>query len=415
MKTIERVIGQSELMVADIGYFFAFSNLFRWLNLALAFVLLYFQATPKMPTAITVAVFSSVFFYNSAMTLWSNQIALLLRKHRYLILLDVAFSFWLLVAYGWRSPFTVYSFSSVMVAGVIFRMGGIFLIAGATAAAYGLSVAINGFTWAEIVKMDAVDGHLFLYFDYFLIAIFFSYPAYLAQKLRDTAAKLREAQSEIKELTKAKERRRLAEDIHDSVAQSLYGINLMLDESRKYCQDDDLAKRLSLAKEASSRALGEIRTVIDDLFVENYADQTFKDIAKATLKNVETMSALKTSLSINGQEPVLKLAAKKSLCLILQEATSNVVKHANAKSLTVRADFTSDIIEISVIDDGNGFQSGTKNKGLGLNNMASRAEDLGGSCEIDAQKSGTSVVVTVSRAKVMSREEKPVATLGSDS
>ncbi|HEB12158.1 MAG TPA: sensor histidine kinase [Actinobacteria bacterium] len=383
--------------VADgISLFFSFVNAFRWLNWVLAVVLLFFNATPRMPLAITISVYGGVFLYNAALTLRSDQIKRLLIKFPALILVDVLFCFILLVVYGWRSPFTVYSFSPVMLSGAMLNLYGVFLVAGISAAAYGASVAINGFTWAQIVKMDAVDGHLFQYFDFFLVAIFFGFPAYIAEKLGESNEKLTKAKSMIEAMTKAKERQRLAGDIHDNVAQSLLGLGLILDASQKQCTDEQLNEQLSLAKKASEKALDEIRVVIDDLYVENYGSRSFCDIARAIIKRIKEEHSMAVDFQVKGKEHELGPEIKKNLCLILKEATTNVIKHARAESMSINIEFSTEQVGLIVIDNGSGIKLGESHKGHGIKNIETRVKALKGSCKITSlKKSGTKVEVRV--------------------
>ncbi len=392
----ERGILRASPVADGIRLFFSFVNVFRWLNWSLALVLLFFNATPPMPLAVTIAVYAGVFVYNGVLTLRSDQIRRLLTKFPSLILVDVLICFVLLVIYGWRSPFTVYSFSPVMLSGAIFSLYGVFLVAGISAAAYGVSVSINGFTWAQIVEMDAVDGHLFQYFDFFLVAIFFGFPAFIAEKLGQSNEELTKAKTMLETLTKAKERRRLADDIHDNVAQSLYGIGLLLDASQKLCGDEQLSEQLALAKEASEKALDEMRVVIDDLFVESYGSRSFCDIARANIEKMKEVCSIAVEFHVNGKEPELDLEIKKNLCLILKEATTNVIKHANAELMSVSIEFSPEQIGLIVADDGQGIKPGERHGGYGINNIEKRVKALTGSCKISSEeRGGTKVEVTV--------------------
>ncbi len=392
----DRGILRAAPVAEGVRLFFSFVNVFRWLNWALALVLLFFNATPPMPVAVTVAVYGGVFVYNGLLTLRSEQVRGWLTRFPSLILVDVFICFILLVVYGWRSPFTVYSFSPVMLSGAIFSLYGVFMVAVISSVAYGLSVSINGFSWAQIVEMDAVDGHLFQYFDFFLVAIFFGFPAFIAEKFSQSNEELIEAKATIEALTKAKERRRLADDIHDNVAQSLYGIGLLLDSSQKLCADEKLSQQLALAKEASDKALDEMRVVIDDLFVESYGSRSVSDIARANIEKIKQVCSISVEFLTIGEEPELELEIKKNLGLILKEATTNVIKHANAKLMNISIEFSPEKIVLIIADDGQGIKPGEKRGCHGIKNIEKRVEALSGSCKITlAERGGTKVEVVV--------------------
>ncbi len=307
-----------------------------------------------------------------------------MRKHPSLLAGDILFCWLLLVAFGWGSPFYVYSFSPVMLAGYLFKLRGSFLVAGISAAGYGLAVSITGLTWSEIVGIGEIDTHLFQIFDYFLVAIFFSYPAVLAEQLRQSNFEMLQAQDKIASFVMDKERRRLAEDIHDSVTQSLLGLNSIIDSCADDVRDNSGArKRLSLAKEASNQALAEMRQSIDDLWLDKLEKITIKKIASESLARLEMTHGLKTDLTVVGVEREIDVDLKKAVYLIIQESLNNVVKHAKAKNITIELIPQNDTFKLTVENDGLDFpEILPDNKGMGLRIMDHRAEIINASLDI---------------------------------
>jgi len=83
---------------------------------------------------------------------------------------------------------------------------------------------------------------------------------------------------------------------------------------------------------------------------------------------------------------------KQNLYLIFKEAINNSIKHGNCKHITLEANFRNDVLEISVTDDGKGFDETKTYKGNGLKNMESRASQIGGRIKIKSSaESGTSI------------------------
>jgi two-component system NarL family sensor kinase len=82
---------------------------------------------------------------------------------------------------------------------------------------------------------------------------------------------------------------------------------------------------------------------------------------------------------------------------IVQEAVNNAVRHASAKTITVRARPNGATVELSVLDDGAGFEPrpGAPRAGRGLNAMRSRAAKLGGELAVQSDKKGTRVLLTL--------------------
>jgi len=116
-----------------------------------------------------------------------------------MISIDIAICFFLLVIYGWRSPFYLYTFAPVLVASFLWRVTGGFLIAGVVAFFYFLSVSLTGMTWSELKEQNFLDMHIAQVFDYFLLTIFFSYPTLLMTRLNKANDKLKESQIDLEE------------------------------------------------------------------------------------------------------------------------------------------------------------------------------------------------------------------------
>jgi signal transduction histidine kinase len=165
--------------------FFLFLNSYRWVNLILAAVLTYLKATPYLGTWSIVGLFFLVSAYNTFLTLFWQLIEKALRRLPVLLVVDIAFCGFLLGVYGWRSPFFLYSFSPLLLAGYLFGVKGGFLAAILSAFSNALTVSLYGFTWSELVKHQYVDVHISHLFDYFVIAVFFAYPAWLMQRFKE--------------------------------------------------------------------------------------------------------------------------------------------------------------------------------------------------------------------------------------
>ena len=89
-------------------------------------------------------------------------------------------------------------------------------------------------------------------------------------------------------------------------------------------------------------------------------------------------------------------ATSASLYRVTQEALANVFKHAKAANVKVSLEFSAEAVQLQVRDDGRGFDAATVTPGNGLVNMRSRAEELGGSFNLEsADGQGSSVTVRI--------------------
>ena len=83
---------------------------------------------------------------------------------------------------------------------------------------------------------------------------------------------------------------------------------------------------------------------------------------------------------------------KQNLYLIFKEAINNSIKHSYCKHIILDANLRNDVLEISLTDDGNGFDENKTNSGNGLKNMVNRAVQIGGRIKMKSSvNNGTSI------------------------
>ena len=186
------------------------------------------------------------------------------------------------------------------------------------------------------------------------------------------------------ELAAQAERDRIARDIHDGVAQSMYALSLNLET----CADlaareqsplhDQLQRLVPLAK----NTLLETRHYIHDLKPLLAGHTDVVAAAENQIKEFQMVANTPTKLSVVGEPSEVSVGVATGLYRILQEALANVLKHARASAVNVALTFEPSQVKMSVEDDGAGFQPGDVRSGYGLENMRRRTTDLGGGFEL---------------------------------
>jgi len=208
------------------------------------------------------------------------------------------------------------------------------------------------------------------------------------------------------ELEKAitEERSRLARELHDSVTQSLHSSTLLAEAGQRLAGSGDIerARRyLIRLGEISQQALKEMRLLVYELRPLALRGVGLVGALQQRLDAVERRSGVEVQLSI---EEALELprSIEEELFRIAMEALNNALKHANPTTVTVaiRKEEKREIpcIELSIIDDGVGFDPDMKDDegGLGLVSMKERIEKLGGELAIlSAPGEGTQVKACV--------------------
>ncbi|HKF15777.1 MAG TPA: PAS domain S-box protein [Candidatus Dormibacteraeota bacterium] len=194
------------------------------------------------------------------------------------------------------------------------------------------------------------------------------------------------------------ERKRIARELHDSISQSLYGIQLGAKTARDRLERDpasvaqpiDHVMRLAEAGEAEMRALI-LGLRAESLETEGLVACLVRQIAALRARHG---FAGQTAL---GDEPEAPIEVKHALYRIVGEALSNTVKHAHAQRVDVRLEARRRAVLLEIADDGVGFDTGGLFPGhLGLRSMHERALAVGGLLEVTSSRGkGTRVRVKV--------------------
>jgi PAS domain S-box-containing protein len=196
------------------------------------------------------------------------------------------------------------------------------------------------------------------------------------------------------------ERTRLARELHDSVTQLLYSINLFAKSGRnayRLGDADELDHCLAELGETAQQAFKEMRLLVYELRPPILEQEGLVGALQRRLDAVEGRADVITQL-LTSERVECPRAVEKELYHIASEALNNALKHAAASSVSVRIDVDGERLELEVVDDGKGFalQDVEGKGGLGIVGMRERAAKLGGILTvISAPGQGTTVGVAV--------------------
>ena len=230
----------------------------------------------------------------------------------------------------------------------------------------------------------------------------------LESKVKQRTDELLETQESLRqsELEKAitEERSRLARDLHDSVTQSLHSSTLMAEAGQRLASSGDIERAkgyLIRLGDISQQALKEMRLLVYELRPLALREVGLVGALHQRLDAVERRSGVEVQLSIE-EELELPAEVEEQLFRVAMEALNNTLKHANPTKVTValrkEEKRQMSCIELSISDDGKGFDPEAKDNkgGLGLVSMKERIEKLGGELTIlSTQGEGTQVKACV--------------------
>lgn len=200
------------------------------------------------------------------------------------------------------------------------------------------------------------------------------------------------------ELAAVEERQRLARELHDSVTQSLYGVTLYAEAAARLLsgeQRERAEEYLHTLGVTAREALREMRLLIFELRPPLLEKEGLVNALRARLEAVEGRAGLQVHL--DAQENLhLPVEVEKEIYRIVQEALNNVLKHSEARSISIELRRTKDTMWVQVTDDGIGFDLRQDSYGMGLPGMRERVELLHGQLELEsAPGEGTCVKISV--------------------
>jgi signal transduction histidine kinase len=196
------------------------------------------------------------------------------------------------------------------------------------------------------------------------------------------------------------ERSRLARELHDSVSQELYSLNLYAGATKQAMRSgklDAAEKNLDELVEIARHGMNDLRLLIFELRPSILDKEGLISALKIRMETVETRSGIPYDIYVEG-EPQLSSEVEQELYWCVHEALNNTLKHAHAGFISLELLFKDDSTEIIVTDDGDGFDLSKLEHsiGLGMKNIAERMAKIGGTYNLESQPGqGTTLKLTV--------------------
>ncbi|KYP16189.1 ATP-binding protein [Flavihumibacter sp. CACIAM 22H1] len=178
------------------------------------------------------------------------------------------------------------------------------------------------------------------------------------------------------------ERLEIGMELHDNITQLLASAKMMLDTAIRQTNQKD--EHLEKARDDVFTAIHETRKLSHSLVVPGLETESLTDAIMRLLDRLKSDGTITVQLKLvakkklNALDPVIRLA----LYRILQEQVNNIVKHARASQVIVDLKCLADTIQLTVQDNGVGFDTKIYSPGIGLSNINRRVSHLGGECRL---------------------------------
>jgi two-component system, NarL family, sensor histidine kinase UhpB len=191
-----------------------------------------------------------------------------------------------------------------------------------------------------------------------------------------------------------RERRRIAQDLHDEVNQALTAVSLRLQASIEQAPPE-LRRELTETKRLSTQAMEELLALARQLRPSVLDDHGLLPALHSQVRDFADQTGMHATFNARGTVPRLTPEQQLVIYRVTQESLSNIAQHSRARSVDVELSFIGRTV-LRISDDGRGFAA-TRNGGLGLSGMRERALLAGGQLSVwSGQDQGTRVELTIS-------------------
>jgi signal transduction histidine kinase len=272
--------------------------------------------------------------------------------------------------------------------------------------------------YAVILALTFVAALLFLAYSYRLLVGEVARTQELERLQRENVRSSRALSARVLELQDA-ERRKVARELHDSVGQYLVALKINLDQLHASGSSLDPAQATLLAEtlDLTERSIAEVRTISHLLHPPLLDEMGFESAARWYTEGFARRCGLNVNLRLSELAERFPKEVELALFRVLQEALTNVHRHASAKSIDIVLSCADGRAILTVHDDGCGiprdvlsrFRSGLAS-GVGLAGMRGRLAELNGTLEVEPRAHGTAVRAVIPIVERSDPVSKPLQT-----
>lgn len=197
--------------------------------------------------------------------------------------------------------------------------------------------------------------------------------------------------------TQENERERIGANLHDDIGPLLSSLKMYFKNEMKmdYRNDKDEVQQIINVIDEN---IEHVRDISRDLVPNVLKQFGLKASIEELKRKIEKSSEVKIEIQFNDQE---NIPGDETLSLyrIIQEGVNNAIRHGNATQVDIKYSSVVDFLQLSITDNGEGFNIDTNNPGLGLRNIEARAKSIDADININSDiGKGTSIIITRRKA-----------------
>ena len=239
----------------------------------------------------------------------------------------------------------------------------------------GVPIRVRGSVFGNLYLCDKKDGDAFTDIDEEMVTALAGAAGIAIDNAR--------LHARVADLAMFEDRERIARELHDTVIQRLFATGLTLQATVRLIDQPEAARRLEASVEELDITVRHIRSVIFELHTARLPGNSLRQAVLELCAESSRSMGFEPVVRFDGAIDTLvddDLATH--LLAVLQEALSNVTRHADAMHVNVHVDVDGEQLNLTVVDDGRGIDASVSG-GRGLDNMRVRAARVGGTVEIE--------------------------------
>ncbi len=246
-----------------------------------------------------------------------------------------------------------------------------------------------------LLQQNRINNQRYLLvLSFLLLVIVSSLVAYIYRNKKQNEKQLQQEAAYQQELLKMEalnsmqqDRLRISRDLHDNIGAYLTYIKTNIEELNVHPVDNK--QQLEALQELTSETISELRRTV---WLINKPSVTIEEWIIRLKEHYKKIEQIVININITNTSKTLTALLATSLYRIIQEAVNNAIKYSGCTNIQIDINSFDEILTLSVIDNGIGFDENEIKLGFGLNNMKQRAEEIGSKLEIESSRGKGTII-----------------------
>lgn len=191
------------------------------------------------------------------------------------------------------------------------------------------------------------------------------------------------------------ERRRMAAELHDNINAKIAATKWMLETLNSGQKSDEERHVIESLIQSMGEIYEDVRFISHNLVPKDIESKNLVELSTQLVDNLNQNQKIHFSTSSSGTPQILSNPLKFQIYGVIMELVNNIIKHSGCKNASIGIRYLNESIDISVKDDGMGFDSTIEHRGAGLKNVRARVDSVQGKMNINTNEQGTELEIHI--------------------